>query len=72
MRAIRERSLGARIFARALENRTQDDQKRIVSVKEAFLQGADYIVVGRPIRNAKDPKAKALEIQEEIASLFEE
>ena len=57
---------------RPLENRTQDDQKRIVTVKEAFLQGADYIVVGRPIRNAPDPKAKAEEIQQQIAALFKE
>lgn len=57
---------------RPMENRTQDDQKRIATVKEAFLQGADYIVVGRPIRNAQDPKVKAEEIQQEIAALFKE
>ena len=35
---------------RPLENRTVgDDQKRIVTVEEAFHKGADYIVVGRPI-----------------------
>ena len=32
-----------------------DDQKRIVTVREAFLNGADYVVIGRPIRNARDP-----------------
>ena len=47
-----------------------DDQKRTVDVKQAFLNGADYIVVGRPIKNAPDPKEAALAIQKEIASLF--
>lgn len=46
------------------------DQKRTVDVEEAFENGADYIVVGRPIRDAGDPKAKAKEIQERIAKLF--
>jgi orotidine-5'-phosphate decarboxylase len=55
---------------RPVENRTVDDQKRIVTVRQAFLNGADYIVVGRPIRNAPDPKGKAEEIQREIADLF--
>lgn len=36
-----------------------DDQKRTVDVPTAFAQGADYIVVGRPIRNAPDPRAAA-------------
>ncbi len=43
-----------------------DDQKRTVSVTEAFRNGADYIVVGRPIRNAEDPRASAEAIQSEI------
>ncbi len=47
-----------------------DDQKRTVDVKTAFLNGADYIVVGRPIRNAPDPEGTARAIQQEIASLF--
>ena len=32
--------------------------------------GADWIVVGRPIRQAPDPSAKAQEIQATIAGLF--
>jgi orotidine-5'-phosphate decarboxylase len=55
---------------RPVENRTVDDQKRITTVKEAFRKGADYIVVGRPIRNAAHPRQKAEEIQQEIAELF--
>ncbi|MGI9592249.1 MAG: orotidine-5'-phosphate decarboxylase [Myxococcota bacterium] len=47
-----------------------DDHKRTVTVEQAFRGGADYIVVGRPIRNAPSPKAKAMEIQEEIAAIF--
>jgi orotidine-5'-phosphate decarboxylase len=33
----------------------EDDQKRVVDVEKAFLNGADYVVVGRPIRKAVDP-----------------
>jgi orotidine-5'-phosphate decarboxylase len=55
---------------RPVENRTLDDQKRITTVKEAFLKGADYIVMGRPIRNAGNPRQKADQIQQEIAELF--
>ena len=55
---------------RPVENAGGDDQKRIVTPQAAFEAGADYIVVGRPIRNAADPKAKAQEIQAQIASVF--
>ncbi|MCA1596535.1 MAG: orotidine-5'-phosphate decarboxylase, partial [Chloroflexi bacterium] len=48
----------------------EDDQKRTVDVTQAFLKGADYIVVGRPIRRAEDPRAKAEEIQAQIAAVF--
>jgi orotidine-5'-phosphate decarboxylase len=47
-----------------------DDQKRTVDVEEAFLNGADYIVVGRPIKNSPDPKVAAEAIQKRIAILF--
>ena len=43
-----------------------DDQKRSVGVAQAFADGADAIVVGRPIRNAPDPAAAAAAIQAEI------
>jgi orotidine-5'-phosphate decarboxylase len=55
---------------RPIENRLQDDQKRVVSVEQAFRNGADYIVVGRPIRNAPDPRAAAEAVQATIAQLF--
>lgn len=44
------------------------DQKRVVDVAQAFANGADYIVVGRPIRDAADPRAAAQAIQNSIAA----
>jgi orotidine-5'-phosphate decarboxylase len=55
---------------RPVENRESEDQKRVVSVEQAFANGADYIVVGRPIRDADNPRAAALAIQQTIAGLF--
>jgi len=46
------------------------DQKRTVDVAQAFRNGADYIVVGRPVRDAKDPAAAAAAIQATIAGVF--
>jgi orotidine-5'-phosphate decarboxylase len=46
------------------------DQKRVVDVAQAFKNGADYIVVGRPVRDAKDPRAAAEAIQATIAQCF--
>jgi len=54
---------------RPVENRS-DDQKRTVDVAQAFANGADYIVVGRPIHQAPDPRAAALGIQATIAAAF--
>ena len=51
---------------RPVENRSTDDQKRIVSVEQAFQRGADHIVVGRPIKNVANPKQAAEMIQETI------
>ena len=53
---------------RPVDNRPTDDQKRVVSVEQAFQYGADYIVVGRPIRDAADPRAAAERVQEQIAA----
>jgi orotidine-5'-phosphate decarboxylase len=55
---------------RPVENRPEDDQKRVVTVQEAFANGADYIVVGRPVRDAADPRLAAESIQESIAGVF--
>jgi orotidine-5'-phosphate decarboxylase len=43
------------------------DQKRIMTPARAIAAGADYLVVGRPILEASDPKAAAEAIQQEIA-----
>lgn len=55
---------------RPVENKPADDQKRTVDVAQAFMNGADYIVVGRPIRQAADPRAAALAVQRTIARQF--
>jgi orotidine-5'-phosphate decarboxylase len=47
-----------------------DDQKRTVDVAQAFANGADYIVVGRPIRDAADPRAAAEAIQRTTSGIF--
>ncbi len=44
-----------------------DDQKRVITPKKAIESGADYLVVGRPIRDAADPKAAAQKIVQEIS-----
>ena len=55
---------------RPVDNDVIDDQKRIVTVEVAFQNGADYIVVGRPIKNAPHRRAAAEDIQNRIAALF--
>ncbi|HME69795.1 MAG TPA: orotidine-5'-phosphate decarboxylase [Myxococcota bacterium] len=67
--------LGARLLVvspgiRPFENRLADDHKRVMTDREAFLAGADYVVVGRPIRNAPRPREAAERIQTTIAELF--
>jgi orotidine-5'-phosphate decarboxylase len=68
--AFKERLLVITPGIRPAEDRPADDQKRAVDVATAFANGADYIVVGRPIRNAADPRAAAHAIQQTIASIF--
>lgn len=55
---------------RPADNKPTGDQKRVVSVEQAFRNGADYIVVGRPIRDADNPRAAAVSIQSTIAAEF--
>ena len=57
---------------RPAPDRPSDDQKRTVDVAQAFVNGADYIVVGRPVRDAADPRAAAEAIQKTIAGVFKE
>lgn len=51
---------------RPVDNKPMGDQKRVVTVETAFSNGADYIVVGRPIRDAASPRAAAEAMQESI------
>jgi orotidine-5'-phosphate decarboxylase len=55
---------------RPVDNKPTGDQKRVVGVAEAFSNGADYIVVGRPIRDADSPRAAAESIQAIIRRQF--
>jgi orotidine-5'-phosphate decarboxylase len=52
---------------RPVDNQAESDQKRVMTPAAAMKAGADYIVVGRPIRDAQDPRAAAQAIQDEIA-----
>ncbi len=56
---------------RPVDNKPEGDQKRVVTVDKAFANGADYIVVGRPIRDAEKPRAAAEAIQAVIAARVE-
>ncbi len=49
-----------------------DDQQRVMTPYQAIRDGADYLVVGRPIRTASDPAAAAESIQSEIARALSE
>jgi len=53
---------------RPVDNKPMGDQKRVVTVETAFSNGADYIVVGRPIRDAEKPRAAAEAMQDSIAA----
>lgn len=44
----------------------KDDQKRLTTPARAIENGADYLVIGRPIRDAKDPVKAAIRITREI------
>lgn len=45
----------------------EDDQKRIATARQAVINGADHVVIGRPIRTAIDPVGAVQKIQDEIA-----
>ncbi|MCD6264703.1 MAG: orotidine 5'-phosphate decarboxylase, partial [Deltaproteobacteria bacterium] len=50
----------------------KDDQKRIITPDQAIKRGADYIVVGRPIRCAEKPIEAAKRVLGEIESAISE
>ncbi len=57
---------------RPVDNKPAGDQKRVVTVETAFANGADHIVVGRPIRDAESPRSAAEAMQASIAGVFED
>ena len=48
------------------EGVTADDQQRVTTPAQAVRAGADYVVIGRPIRDAQDPRKAAVRIAKEI------
>ena len=48
----------------------EDDQKRIATARNAIINGADHVVIGRPIRTAADPISTIKKLQDEIAQGF--
>jgi orotidine-5'-phosphate decarboxylase len=48
------------------EGSQKDDQKRVMTPKQAISLGADYLVIGRPITQSKDPLSKVKEILKSI------
>jgi len=50
-----------------LPSEKKDDQKRTMSPKEAINAGANYLVIGRPIKEAKDPLEAVQKIIEDIS-----
>lgn len=50
----------------------RDDQKRRVTAKNAILAGADYLVIGRPITGAANPRSEAERLLRETQTAFEE
>ena len=54
----------------AWDAESEDDQKRVVTPAMAVASGADYLVIGRPIRDAADPAAAADRIASEIDAVI--
>lgn len=48
------------------QGKEQQDQKRVTTPQEAVKKGADYIVIGRPITKALDPKTAAKAVAAEL------
>ena len=69
-KAFGERLLIVTPGIRPVGDRPPDDQKRAVDAAQAFSNGADYIVVGRPVRQAADPRAAALALQRTVSGIF--
>ena len=57
---------------RPVSNRPPDDQKRVATPAQIIKDGGDYLVVGRPIRDAEDPRQAAESLGLEIAAAIAE
>lgn len=55
----------------SLKSEISDDQKRVLSAGEAVIDGADYLVIGRPILKSDNPRTAAREILDDIARRME-
>ena len=53
------------------EGYPEDDQKRKTTAASAIQAGADYLVIGRPITGAPDPRVAAEQFQREIQGAFD-
>jgi orotidine-5'-phosphate decarboxylase len=53
------------------EGYPEDDQKRKTTAAAAIQSGADYLVIGRPITAAPDPKASAQAFLQEMQTAFD-
>ena len=49
-----------------------DDQSRVTTPAKAIEGGSDYLVIGRPIRDATDPKKAADKVAEEVEAVLED
>lgn len=54
------------------DNKTSDDQRRVMTPCKAVLAGSDFLVVGRPITKAEDPRRTAQAINDEIVEAMRE
>ena len=52
------------------EGMNKNDQQRITTPAQAIKNGSDYLIIGRPIRDAKNPKEAAINIAKEIETVL--
>lgn len=71
VRAVKQGGWGLKVFTPGVRPSvtSTDDQKRTATPEEAIIDGADHLVIGRPITRADDPMESARKIAASIASL---